>query len=420
MTHASAQAPTHTSISPTSAAYIHNNTHTYTYRALRRDGTAVTGTIDAPTEARALTMLAERELFPISVRSAVPLTGRKAAVPIADLALGLRVLANLLESGLPMGKTLGAFTELAPVSWHHGLPAVRDAVRDGATLATALASSPLDVPPVVIGMLHAGEVGTGVGSAVRRAAELMERTAATRSAIRNALAYPMILALAGSLSLTLLVGVVLPKFATVLRDLGQTLPRSTQLVLHGSALVRTLALPGLCIAIAIGIGWTLWTNAPAGRLQWHRALRRIPLLGSIRQSAATSRTAAAMASLLDSGVPVASALTHASRAAGDWAVEQAVLDARALITHGERPSRAIEQTGALTPTAVRLLRAGEESGRLAQMFAHVATIEQERAEQAVRSAVRLLEPMLILTFGGIVAFVAAALLQAVYSVRPTH
>jgi general secretion pathway protein F len=393
---------------------------TYAYRALQRDGTAVTGTIEAPTEARALTALTERDLFPVSVRSAVPLVGRKATVPVADLALGLRVLANLLESGLPVGKTLNAFAELAPASWQRGLPAVRDAVRDGATLATALAASPLDVPPVVIGMLHAGEMGTGVGPAVRRAAELMERTAATRSAIRNALAYPVILALAGSLSLTLLVGVVLPKFAGVLRDLGQTLPHTTQLVLRGSAMLRALALPGLCVAVALAIGWRLWTSAPAGRLQWHRALRRIPLVGSIRRSAATARTAAAMASLLDSGVPVAAALSHASCAAGDAAVEQAVLDARARITHGERPSQAMEQTGALTPTAVRLLRAGEESGRLAQMFAHVATIEQERAEQAVRSAVRLLEPTLILLFGGVVAFVAAALLQAVYSVRPTH
>ncbi|HXC25160.1 MAG TPA: type II secretion system F family protein [Gemmatimonadaceae bacterium] len=395
-------------------------TTTYTYRAVQLDGTTVTGTIEAPTEARALATLTERALFPLLLHSAPPLLGRTTAVPVADLALGLRVLANLLESGLPVGKTLSAFAELAPASWHPGLPAVRDAVRDGATLTAALAASPLDVPPVVLGMLHAGEVGTGVGPAVRRAAELMERTAATRSAIRNALAYPVILALAGSASLTLLVGVVLPKFAAVLNDLGQQLPHTTQLVLHGSAMLRALALPGLCLTIAVVLGWRLWTGTLAGRLQWHRALRRISIVGSIRRSAATARTAAAMASLLESGVPVATALTHASRAAGDAAVEQAVLDARTRITHGERPSHAIEQTGALTPTAVRLLRAGEESGRLAQMFAHVATIEQERAEQAVRSAVRLLEPALILLFGGVVAFVAAALLQAVYSVRPTH
>ena len=361
------------------------------------------------------------------MRSAATVGGTQQKCRRADRGSGARSssprqLAGIGASGGEDAERIRGLSahELAPRA---GLPAVRDAVRDGATLADGAGeASPLDIPPVVIGILHAGEMGTGVGPAVRRAAELMERTAATRSAIRNALAYPIVLGVAGSASLTLLIGIVLPKFAAILSDLGQTLPRTTQLVLQGSAMLRALALPGLCVAVAPCRHWLawLWTGAPAGRLQWHRALRRIPLVGSIRRSAATSRTAAAMAWLLDSGVPVAAALTHASRAAGDAAVEQAVLDARARITHGERPSHAIEQTGALTPTAVRLLRAGEESGRLAQMFAHVATIEQERAEQAVRSAVRLLEPTLILVFGGVVAFVAAALLQAVYSVRPTH
>ena len=392
----------------------------YAYRALRVDGVAVSGMIDAATESLAIARLTEQQLFPVSVRKAPPLTGHTTPVPLADLALGLRILANLVESGLPVGKALQAFAELAPASWQRGLPVARDAVRDGATLTAAFSTSPLALPPVVIGILHAGEAGAGLGPAVRRAAELMERTAATRSAIRNALAYPVILALAGSASLTLLVGVVLPKFAVVLHDLGQQLPHTTQVVLHTAALVRAAALPAFCAAIAFGLAWKFWTNTPAGRLTWHTHLRRLPIIGAIRRSAATARTAAAMASLLDSGVPVAPALTHASRAAGDAAVEHAVLDARARITHGERPSHAIEQTDALTPTAVRLLRAGEESGRLAQMFAHVATIEQERAEQTVRSAVRLLEPSLILIFGGVVAFVAAALLQAVYAVRPTH
>ena len=403
----------------TSAAGAVSSTR-YAYRAMRGDGVTVAGTIDAATESLAVTRLTEQQLFPLFVRKAPTLVGQATTVPLSDLALGLRILANLLESGLPVRKALQAFTELAPASWQRGLPMVRDTVRDGATLTAALAVSPLALPPVVIGILQAGEAGTGLGPAVRRAAELMERTAATRSAIRNALAYPVILALAGSASLTLLIGVVLPKFAVVLQDLGQQLPHATQVVLRGAALLRAAAFPGVCLVIGLGLAWRLWTDTAAGRLQWHQMLRRIPLLGSIRQSAATARTAAAMASLLESGVPVAPALLHASRAAGDAAVEHAILDARLLVTQGERPSRAMEETAALTPTAIRLLRAGEESGRLAQMFAHTATIEQERAEQQVRSAVRLLEPSLILVFGGVVAFVAAALLQAVYAVRPTH
>ena len=392
---------------------------TYAYRALQADGALVTGTVVAPTEERALAVLGERALFPVTVRVASSLGARRGTLPASDLALGLRVLANLLESGLPVGKTLAAFGELAPASWAPGIAPMRDAVRDGKTLTAALAAAPLAIPPVVLGILHAGEAGTGLASAVRRAAELMERSAATRSAVRNALAYPAVLALAGSASLGLLVGVVLPKFAAILHDLGQKLPHTTQLVIHTAAVVRELALPA---AGALGAGVVLlrlWTGTAAGRLRWHGMLLTLPIVGAIRRSGAAARTSAAMGSLLESGVPVAAALLHASRASGDAAVEHALLAARERVVHGERVSEAVQEEGALTPTVVRLLRAGEESGRLAQMFVHAATIEQERAEQRVRTAVRLLEPTLILLFGGAVAFVAAALLQAMYAVRPT-
>lgn len=392
---------------------------TYSYRALRTDGTSVTGTVTASSETHAAAVLTDRELFPFSLHIASRLSTRKRAIPVSDLALGLRILANLLDSGLPIGRTLDTFAELAPTTWEPGIAPMRDAIHGGKTLAMALGVSPLDVPPVIIGMLHAGEAGAGLASAVRRSAALMERTAATRSAIRNALAYPLVLAIAGTSSLSLLLIVVLPKFAAILHDLGQTLPRSTQLVINTATTIRAYAFPTACMIVASLVVLRFWTQSVSGRVVWHRWLRNLSVVGDIRRSAATARISAAMASLLESGVPVSIALTHASRAAGDAAVEAALLSARESVIHGERMSRAIDAADAMTPTAVRLLRAGEESGQLAQMFSHTATIEQERAEQRVRSVVRLLEPSLILAFGGAVAFVAAALLQAMYAVRPT-
>jgi type II secretory pathway component PulF len=116
---------------------------------------------------------------------------------------------------------------------------------------------------------------------------------------------------------------------------------------------------------------------------------------------------------------MATAMLHAARASGDASLTRRILTARESVVQGRRPSDALSEEAALTPTAVRLARAGEETGRLAAMLSHAAALERERAESMVRSAVRLLEPALILVFGGLVALVAAALLQAIYSVRPT-
>jgi type II secretory pathway component PulF len=389
----------------------------YRYRAVLPDGSSTSGEIFAESPKQALDSLQDRGWYPLDIRATRTLARGKRSLPPRDLALGLRVLATLLDAGLSMNKTLAAFADLAPESWKACLVSVTEAVRNGKPLADALTASPLTFPPVVIGILRAGEAGSGIAPAVLRAADIVERGAATRRAVLGALAYPALLAVTGSLSMVLLVGVVLPRFAEILAGLNQTLPRTTRIVLGAAALIRTAAVPSLLLMVFVFASWVIWTKTERGRTTWHAFLFRVPFIGGVRRSASTARATAALASLLESGVPLASALPYAGRASGDAAAEKTISLARERIVHGERPSVALRSAGSLTPTAVRLVGAGEESGCLARMLDHAAMIEASRTEQSVRAAVRLLEPLLILLFGGAIALVAAALLQAVYSLR---
>ena len=391
----------------------------YAYRAARADGALEMGVLSAESRDAAARALEGRGLFPLELcveREEGP-KGRR--ISARDLALGFRVLATLLEAGLPMARSLAAMPELAPPSWGPALPEIERSVREGSSLTAALSQGPLLVPPVVLGIVRAGEAGSGLATAVRRAAELLEHQAAMRSAVRSALSYPALLATAATASVALLVGVVLPRFGTILADLGQSLPPTTRFVLSASTILRAWS-PAALIALALMLVlWRAWVSTENGRERWHALLLEVPVLGAVRRSSATARTGAALSALLESGVPISVALVHAARASGDVALMQRLLNARESIVQGRRPSDALAQEGALTPTAVRLTRAGEETGRLAEMLSHAAALERERSESMVKSAVRLLEPALILVFGGLVALVAAALLQAIYSVRPT-
>jgi type II secretory pathway component PulF len=232
------------------------------------------------------------------------------------------------------------------------------------------------------------------------------------------LAYPLLLAIAGGSALALLVGVVLPRFATILADLGQSLPPTTRAVLIAANVISSGAIPALFAMLSMVLVWRAWTSTTQGRRRWHEFLLALPIIGRVRRSAGTAHTAAALASLLDSGVALPVALTHAARATGDGALDARLLATRDSVLTGQRLGVALGATDAATPTAIRLIRAGEDTGRLVSMLRHAAKLEGERAQQAVKSAVRILEPALIITFGAMIAFVAAALLQAVYSVRP--
>jgi type II secretory pathway component PulF len=395
---------------------------TFAYRAARQDGRIERGNVTAANRGAATESLAQRGLWALELREqeadrTFGAAGRR-RLPVAQLALGMRVIAELLEAGLPVTRTLATFEELATSGWREALPGIRESVRQGKSLGASLGDATVAIPRDVIGIIQAGEAGSGLAKAVRRAAELTEDAAGTRAALRAALAYPFILATAGTMAVGLLVGVVLPRFALILADVGQALPPTTRAVLGVAAAFRRGGVPALVVATICLVGWRAAVSTPSGRRAWHDSLLRVPLLGGLRRAAAASRICGTLAALLESGVPLASALPHAARASGDAALTGRLLAAREKVVHGERLSRALATHGATTLMVVRLVRAGEESGRLAAMLAHAARLEREYAVGRTKALVRLLEPSLILIFGGIVAFVAAALLQALYSIRP--
>jgi len=392
----------------------------FVYRAAQQDGAIVRGSVFAATRKAAVDSLAQRGLWAIEIRQGtdrhgVARIGKR--ISIAPLALGLRILADLLEAGLPVTRTLATFDELAPPAWRAVLPEMREAVRQGKGLSAALGAVGI-IPSDVIGIIQAGEAGSGLATAVRRAAELAEDAASTRGALRAALAYPLILVAAGTGAVALLVGIVLPRFAVILADVGQELPVTTRAVLGIAAVVRRGTIPGLLVAALCAVVWRTSVSTVAGRVRWHRLLLRVPVVGGLRRCAAVSRMCATLSELLESGVPMAAALPHAALAMGDAALSHALTAARVSVLHGERLSRALALHDAATPTVTRLIRAGEESGRLAAMLAHGARLEREHSVGRTRAIVRLLEPSLIVIFGGVIALVAAALLQALYSLRP--
>jgi general secretion pathway protein F len=236
--------------------------------------------------------------------------------------------------------------------------------------------------------------------------------------IRQATAYPLILLVAGAVSLGVITTVVVPRFAVILADLGQSLPPATRLLLEAARVVRTswpLLLLTFVTCIAVFVSWRA---TPRGRLQLHRALLRLPVVGMVRHGFATARVARALGALLATGVPILTALDAAREGAGDAEVRERLLRAGQRVREGEGLSASLAAETALTPSALQVLAIGDSSGRLGNMALRAGDLAAAEAEVGLRIVVSLLEPTLVVLFGGLVAFTAAALLQAVYSLRP--
>jgi general secretion pathway protein F len=391
---------------------------TFRFRGAHADGRIERGRVNATSRKDAQRILFDRGMHPFEVVQEKSSSWRRASVPVADLALTLRVLADMLDAGLPLARALQLLGTIVPPRVAVVLPPVLTAVREGKSFAVALAEADIRLPAEVTGIIRAGERGSGLASAIREAATLCEDSATTRTALRSALAYPTLLAVAGIASLGLLVGVVLPRFAAILGDLGQTLPATTRLVLRVGGIARTATFPTMVATSVVLAVWQSWASTTEGRRQWQSLLLKVPVLGDLRLGAASARLCSSLAALLTSGVPLAAALRTAATSTGDEEVAARLMLARTDVEQGSRFSDALARRAATTLFVQRLVRAGEESGRLASMLSHAGQLERDRVLRRLRAAVRLLEPAMIVGFGGIVALVAAALLQALYSVRP--
>jgi general secretion pathway protein F len=392
----------------------------YEYRARRDNGAVEIGVLDAgsPDEARMLLMA--RGLF-VEVVDA-PLATRAMAVRLhpEHLAAGLRLLSSLLGAGLPLERALTVLMQISPTGWSaEALDGLRARTREGERTSDALHESVADLPPFVRGLIAAGDANGALSDGLARAAEELEAANSARTALRAALAYPALLAVAGGVAIGILVTVVIPKFAQIIGDLGQSLPASTQLVLTVADLIRRALIPTVLAVLVAMIAWRRWNDASAAaRIRSAELMLALPVVGRLRAAAAGARVAATLGALLATRVPLAVALDQSGTAAGDAAVGQRLGEARERVLAGETLSRALELSRAVSPSTVQLIRAGEATGDVAAMLMYAARLDRERTQMELTAMVRFVEPAMILLFGSLVAIVAGALLQAVYAVRP--
>jgi general secretion pathway protein F len=390
----------------------------FRYRAARADGGIVEGLVDAGSASDASATVTERGLFPLTVTPAAAAELARRPASRRDLAIVFQSIAALVSAGVPLERAVASSEALARGSLRDTLATARGRLREGEGFAGALAAVGGVVPGIVVGMLRAGERGSQLPLALAQVATHLEQEAELVARVRQALAYPLLLAAVGVASILVIGTVIVPRFAELLGDLGQELPPATRVLLMGSSLLSHywfLLVP--VVAGVVGLGIEV-VRRPASRRRIEEALLGVPLVGPVRLALATARIARALGGMLAAGMPLLASLDAAAEAAGDGAASARLTRARERVASGAPLTASLEREAALAPSALQLVQVGESSGRLADMARRAGDLAAQEAQRGLKTLVTLVEPALIVAFGGLVAFVAAALLQAVYSIRP--
>lgn len=387
----------------------------FRFEAARADGRLERGVIAGANPAEVVGMLRSRGLHPIDL---APMVNPRRPLRRGDLALVFRSLATFVEAGIPLERAIEAAIETGSESVRAGLNTVLAGLRRGASLDEALGEASGFVPEGVRGVVRAGERAGRLAGTLAELADHLEQEAALEAKVRQALAYPTLLLVVGVASVTLIVSWVVPRFGAILSEAGQELPWLTRGLL-GAASFASVALPALMVATAaVLILGRRWLTEPAKQLAWHRLLLSVPWIGPLRQTLAAARLSRTLGTALQSGMAALPALTIAADAAGDHAIADRVRLALAKVANGARIVPSLAEVGAAPAQVLQLMSAGEGSGRLAAMSLKAAEVAALDATSRLNTIVSMLEPTMIIVFGGLVAIVAAGLLQAVYAIRP--
>ncbi len=369
----------------------------FAYQAVDSAGKRLRGRAEAASPELLLRSLADRGVVVVDVAAADETApgrrlgfafGRQQAVLEAT-----RALAALLPAGMPLARALGVAATLTTGAVAEALEAVRRRVERGESVATALAAYPDLFPPLYVGVVRAGEKSGDLDAAFRRLAAQLERDAQLRSRLVSASIYPLLLATVGGIAVLVLVLFVLPRFAELLQGAGARLPRSTAIVLGLATLLSRFWPLVLAGAVAVPLGSVGYLRTVEGRRAGARLLLGIPLVATLRRHALAARFA---------------------RLVG---VRDEAARIRLRVREGAALHQAIAE-GTLFPAILtQVVAVGEEAARLEEFLLKAADILEEKTERVLQRLVTLLEPALIVFFGGVVGFVALSLFQAIYGIN---
>lgn len=392
---------------------------TYAYEAVTTSGKKSRGREEASSTGALTQSLEARGLFVLNISEATGSAetpkfrfGRKREVLEAT-----RALATLLPVGMPLSQALNAATGVTSGDVKAAMQDVRTHVERGDTLSTALARHPGLFPPIYIGLVRAGERSGDVDTTFARLAEQLEREEAIRGKVLSAAIYPILLAVAGTVAVSVLMLFVLPRFVGLLEGSGAKLPASTTLLLNVSAFLRRVWPVFLAVPVAITAFSTWVRTSEKGARFWSRTLLAIPLVSTLRKYALAARLARLLAVLLGGGAPLLVALDDTIDSVDDPIARDDVKQIRARVREGTSLRQAVAESPLYPVLLPQLIGVGEDAGQLRAFLHKAAEIFEERTERATQRLATLAEPVMIVVFGLIVAFVAMSLLQAIYGIN---
>jgi general secretion pathway protein F len=335
-----------------------------------------------------------------------------------DIAITTRQLATLLGAGVTLVESLTALVDqVEKERFKRILSDVKQRVNEGSSLADALAVHQKVFGSLYINMIRAGEHSGALDAVLLRLADFTESQAKLQQKIVGTMLYPAIMLLVGGGILVLLMTIVVPKVTKIFETMKATLPWTTRVLIGTSNFLQSwwfIIFPALALGTAIAVSYF---RGPKGKPKWDRFALKAPIFGSLVRLLAISRFARTLSTLLKSGVPLLTAMDIVKAIITNSVLADVIEKARDSIREGESIAQPLKRSGEFPPLVYHMIAIGERSGQLEEMLLNVADSYENQVNVRIGALTSLLEPILIVFMGVVIAFVAFSILMPILQVN---
>ncbi len=395
----------------------------YQYVAYTEDKRLVKGRLSATSEEAAVNLLSYGGYQAVSLKAATPffnmekLVAQFSRIKPREIIMFSRQLALLLESGTDIVTSLELLQSQVTNRTLQGvIGEVASDIRSGSSLSLALGKHPRAFPELYHRTIAAGEQGGNLEIVLRQMADYLERGATTEKRIKNALTYPIMVAIVAFIVISILIVFVLPAFTSLYSTLGAELPLATRMLIGISEWLLHYGLYVLMAIVAVaGLGF-VYIKTPAGKYQLDKLLLSLPVVGRINLLSELSRCCRTMSLLFRVGLPLPEIMSQAIHGTNNKAMGKVLTEVQQELIRGEGLSKPMAKRNLFLPLMVQMVGVGEETGNLDNTLATVAQSYEVEADDRTSSAVGLIQPAITVIIGLVIAFIAIALVSAMYSI----
>lgn len=389
----------------------------FSYRATTIEGAIVEGVIEAIDETSAVERLKNSGYIPLRIAAPRDELRKKFSLRSSrsDLLTFTTELSALLGAGLPLDRSLNILSDISESrEMKSVVQSILKSIREGSSFSDAVQKHPRIFPRLYVNMIRAGEAGGVLDVVLDKLNEFLESSKALKDHIVSVMIYPAILIATSGLSIAVLLTYVLPKFSVIFDELGGALPMPTQILLSFSNALKNYWWVAIAVCFA---GWLIlrsYKRTEAGRYKWDKF--KLKVMGDVIRKLETARFCRTLGTLLKSGVPLLQALNNAKDVVSNQVIASAIDAVSAGAKEGKGIAVPLSDTKVFPPLALSMIKVGEETGQLDTMLLKVANTYEKSLNTAIKRFVSLLEPVMILTMGLIIAAIVISILMAIFSI----